>query len=146
MSRRSGRLAGWKPLPTPSNYDGPAFVFERESDGVRVHVGGLIRWDRFHFWSSESIASDADPIWRLAQKIEPTRRRAIMLFVELHERVDVIRLADHPIEARTVRVYGYDVSKKPRVAQVHHMHTGTGRTVAVIFANLHEVLDILEVR
>ncbi len=78
-----GRLKGWRPLAGPPSHTGRAFVFERRADGQRIHTGGLIVWPDKTSWSIRNWTDTRDPLWQLACQLEPTPRRALMLFADL---------------------------------------------------------------
>ncbi len=70
---RRGVVGPWMPLAP--------FLYER-SDGARVHVGGLAWRDtseRIFFFTTDVTR---DPRWRLAWQLEPTRRRAMLAYID----------------------------------------------------------------
>ena len=71
-------LRAWK-RPDPT-WRAP--VRER-ADGLRVHLGGLIVWPDGSRWSWFNLSDLRDPLWLRAQRLEPTPRRALMLFADL---------------------------------------------------------------
>jgi len=72
----------WTRLPGPH---GPSPVYE-SATGARVHLGGLIRmaderiFRPFNYWPDTQR-----PEWRRARTLEPTPRRALMMFAEMME-------------------------------------------------------------
>lgn len=69
----------WRRLTGP---DGPSPVFERH-DGLRVHLGGLIRWADGTYWSANRFCDTDDLLWKRARALEPKPRRALLLFADL---------------------------------------------------------------
>lgn len=72
------RLTGWK-RPDPTWI---APVRER-CDGMRVHLMGLMTGPDGASWSLFKIPDACDPLWILASRVEPTQRRALLLYANL---------------------------------------------------------------
>ena len=78
---RRPRITGrWRRPP-----DWIAPVWERPCDGLRVHAGGSIRWADGARWSARRWTDSRDPLWRLACRVEPKGRRALMLYADLRQ-------------------------------------------------------------
>lgn len=64
----------------PPSWGAP--VWERPSDGARIHASGILRIPGVAGYDPSRLAPD---LWRRVQRIEVTRRRRLMLFADLYD-------------------------------------------------------------
>ena len=89
MGDQRPRITGrWR---RPSEWLAP--VWEREPDGARVHVGGVVMTPDGVRYPLARWTDSQDPLWLLARAVEPKQRRALMLYADL---LDTCKRAEVP--------------------------------------------------
>ncbi len=74
-------------------------VWERPSDGARIHTGGHVRTPAGSYWPTNNHPDSQHPLWLRACALEPeSRRRALMLFADLL--LEAPALTPNPSEPR----------------------------------------------